>query len=155
MPILTGLKILSAGRQGLFMFRLTGEGKVQGRECDIMEALPKRGNEEGIELARVWIDKKDYRTRKIEIEGVPVEGFEEVLADCVQLSIHPRFVATNEYGTDYKGVLLPSRTAVRIEYPVPRSLGGTVLKTTIDMKYSKYRYFGVKTESQIIKWPAY
>lgn len=151
MPVLTGLKVLSAGRQGLFMFRLTGEGKVQGRECDIVEAIPKRGNEEGIELARVWIDKKDYRIRKIEIEGVPVEGFEEVLADCVQLSIHPRFVATNEYGTDYKGVLLPSRTAVRIEYLVPRSLGGTVLKTTIDMKYSKYRYFGVKTESQIIK----
>ena len=42
MPILKGVRILSAKRQGLFTFRLIGEGKFQGRPSDIVEALPKK-----------------------------------------------------------------------------------------------------------------
>lgn len=151
MPILKGVRILSTKRQGLFTFRLIGDGKFQGRPCDIVEAFPKSGNDEGTESAKIWIDKENYRILKCEIEGVPIEGFEEVLADCAQLGIHPRFVTTCEYGTQYKTVSLPSHTAVRIEYPVSRSLGGLVLKSTIDTKYSKYRYFDVKTEHSLIK----
>jgi hypothetical protein len=151
LPVLIGVKVLAADRQSLFMFQLIGEGKVQCKECDIVEALPKSGNEEGLERAKIWIDKTDHRIRQCEIEGVPVEGFEEVLTDCVQLGIHPHFVAAYEYGTNYRAVSLPSRTEVQIEYPVSRSLGGPVLKATIDMKYAKYRYFGVKTEHGIIK----
>jgi hypothetical protein len=151
MPIQKGVRILSAKRQGLFTFRLIGEGKFQGRPSDIVEALPKNGNDEGTESAKIWIDKENYRILKCEIEGVPIEGFEEVLADCAHLGIHPRFVTTCEYGTQYKTVSLPSRTAVRIEYPVSRSLGGLVLKSTIDTKYSKYKYFDVKTEHSLIK----
>jgi hypothetical protein len=82
---------------------------------------------------------------------VPIEGFEEVLADCAKLGIHPRFITSWEYGTQYRTVSLPSHTAVRIEYPVSRSLGSLVLKATVDAKYAKYRYFDVKTEHEIIK----
>jgi hypothetical protein len=151
MPILAGTRILGAERQGLFLFRLAGEGRFQGKRCDILEALPRSGNEEGIEAAKIWIDKEDHRILQCEIEGVPVEGFEDVLTDCVQLGIHPRFITTYEYGADYRSISLPSRTAVRIEYPVPGSRGGLTFKATIDMKYAKFRYFGVDTEHQVIK----
>lgn len=151
MPILKGVQVLAAKHQGSYTFRLIGGGKFQGGECDIIEALPKSGNDEGIELAKIWIDRKDYRILKCELEGVPVEGFEEVLSDCAQLGIHPRFVISSEYGIQRTGVSLPSQTAVRIEYPLSRALGGLVLKATIDTKYARYRYFDVKTEHTIIK----
>jgi hypothetical protein len=151
MPILAGNRILAAERQGLFMFRLAGESRSLGRECDILEALPINGNEEGLESAKIWVDKKNYRILKCEIEGVPIEGFEEVLTDCVQLGVHPRFITTYEYGASYKSVSLPSRTAVRIEYPLSGFRGGLIVKATIDMKYSKFRYFDVDTEHRVIK----
>jgi TonB family protein len=151
MPILAGNRILAAERQGLFTFRLAGESRIQGKECDIMEARPNSGNEEGIESAKIWIAKKDHHILKCEIEGVPIEGFEEVLTDCVRLGVHPRFITTYEYGANYRSVSLPSRTAVRIEYPISGSRGGLIVKATIDMKYSKFRYFGVNTEHQVIK----
>jgi hypothetical protein len=133
------------------MFRLAGEGRVQGKACDIVEARPRSGNEEGLEAAKIWIDKKGHRILKCEIEGVPVEGFEEVLTDCIRLGIHPRFITTYEYGADHGGVSLPSHTAVRIEYPVPGSRGGPTIKALIDMKYAKFRYFGVDTDHRVIK----
>ncbi|MCJ7484747.1 MAG: TonB family protein [Candidatus Aminicenantes bacterium] len=151
MPILAGVKLLSPERQGLFKYRIIDESRAHGKECDVLEARPRSGDAEGIELARIWVDKKSRRILKCEIEGVPVEGYEEVLVDCVQLNIHPVFIVTHEYGVDYQDVSFPSRTAVRVEYPMPQSLGGPVLKSTIDLKYSKYRYFSVKTDSSIIK----
>ena len=151
MPILAGVKLLSSERQGLFKYRIIDESRTQGKECDVLEARPRTGNEEGIELARIWVDKKSRRILKCEVEGIPIEGYEEVLVDCVQLNIHPVFIVTHEYGVDHQDVSFPSRTTVRVEYPVPRSLGSSVLKSTIDMKYSKYRYFSVKTDSSIIK----
>ena len=155
LPIMAAAKILSPARQGLFDFRLERAGKAEGRECDIVKALPENGNEEGVESAKIWIGKKDGRVLKCEIEGVPVEGFEDVLNDCVQLNIRPRFVITFEYGMDHGALALPTQTAVRVEYPVPGFLrsGEVEIKATITMKYSKYRYFDVLTGHDVTKSP--
>jgi len=150
-PALAGARFFSPDALDLFEFRIIGKKSVHGEESDIIEALPKSWNEEGIERARIWVNRKTGQIRRCEVTGVPLEGYEDVLSDCVLLGIHPNFVMTYEYGIDHMGIGFPSRTSVRIEYPMPVSLGGSILKATIEMKYSEYKYFTVSTESAVKK----
>ncbi len=150
-PILAGTKVLSTERQSLFQYRITDEGKARGRRCYQVEARPKFGNENGIELARVWVDKETSQIVRCELEGIPVEGYEDVLKDCALLNIKPLFLIRHEYGPEKNGVLFPFRSTVRVEYPMPLNLGGRVLKLTVDLRYDKHKFFTVETEDKVIK----
>lgn len=150
-PILAGVKLFSSESQKRFRYLILDRAKINGQPCVVVEARPIAGLEKGIELAKAWIEAESGRILKCEIAGVPLEGYEDVLSDCTLLNIHPVFIVTHQYGADYRGVSFPRRSSVRVEYPMARQLGGDVLKTTIDLKYSRHKYFTVKTDSTVIK----
>jgi hypothetical protein len=144
------LRVLAKDQQVRFNFRIVNEERFNGRNALVIEATPKPGNEDAIWTAKFWIDKKSYQTLKSEIEGVPIDAYEEVLDDCVILNTKPIFITTHEYGTEKSGVFFPSRSKVHVAYPKIDSRGSTE-KLAVSLTYDKYKFFTVETEPKIIK----
>ena len=148
--LLAPLRVLAVDRQPLFNFSLIGEEKVQGKKTFVIEAMPKSGNEDGIWSAKIWLDKESYQILKNEIEGVPIDGYEDVLDDCAILNIKPIFAMTHEYRTEKNGVLFPFRSKIHAAYPGV-DYRGPVEKMAISLAYEKYKFFTVETDTRIIK----
>ena len=144
------LRILLGNRQAKYDFHLAGEEKVHGEKACILLALPKSGYESGILQARLWIDKASSGILKCEVEGIPLDGQEDILNECAYLNIRPHFLMTYEYKTDHNGVLFPWRSEVLVAYS-GIDAGGPVPRLKISMSYDKYRFFSVATEHQIKK----
>jgi len=148
--LLAPLRVLARDRQPRFNFRIIDEEKVHGNKAFVVEAVPKSGNEDGIWSARIWFDEASFQILKSEIEGVPIDGYEDVLDDCAILNIKPVFTMTHEYRTEKNGVLFPSRSKVHAAYPEV-DYRGPVEKMAINLTYDKYKFFTVETDTRIIK----
>ena len=149
-PIAAVLALLDKDRQFLFNYRILKEERIFGKNAVLIEALPRSGDADGIRFARAWINKSDFQVLKIEIEGVPIEGYEDVLGEAVQLNIAPFFLRTHEFRVEKKGILFPERTTVQVEYPsVSRSR--REIKSKIELKYKNFKFFMVDTGYDIKK----
>lgn len=84
------------------------------------------------------------------INGVPLEGYDDVWQDATMLAIKPESIITHIYKLERNGVMFPDRSSIFIEYPAvsPREL---IVKIKINMSYDKYKFFTVETEHRIIK----
>lgn len=150
MPIFAPIQILAQDRQSLFNYRILDEESVHGQKAVVVEAVPKSGDADGVRSGKIWVDKKDFQILKTEIEGIPIEGYEDVLKDSILLNIKPIILIKHEFGVEKKGILFPESTAVRVEYPVSRMVR-PVLKMKIDLSYKKFRFFTVETGHEVIK----
>jgi TonB family protein len=148
--LFASLRILLKDRQPRFNFRIIDEEKTNGKKAYVIEAIPKSGDEDGIWSAKIWIDIESFQILKIAIEGVPIDGYEDILNDCAILNIKPIFVMTHEYQTEKNGVLFPSRSKIHAAYP-GIDYQGPITKNEIDLTYGKYKFFTVATDSRIIK----
>ncbi|MCX6575053.1 MAG: hypothetical protein NTV82_01530, partial [Candidatus Aminicenantes bacterium] len=144
------LRVLARDRQPRFNFRIIDEERIHGKRAHVIEAVPKSGNEDGIWSARIWVDQGSSQIIKCEIEGVPIDGYEDVLNDCAILNIKPVFLTTHEYRIEKSGVMFPSRSMVHAAYP-GIDFRGPIEKMEIDLTYDKYKFFTVETEPKIIK----
>ena len=144
------IRVLAQERQLKFDYRIIDEKKVQGQKTWVIEAVPKFGNEDEIWAARIWVDKKSFQIRKCEVEGIPIDGYEDVLNDCAKLNIKPNFVMTHEYRTEKNKILFPFRSKIRVAYP---GIGTqrAVTKINMSLSYDKYKFFTVETDHKIIK----
>jgi len=149
-PIVSSLTILDKDHQPLFVFRILKEDRIYGKSALILEAVPKFGDADGVRSAKLWVDKERFQVLKCEIEGVPLDGYEDVLSDAVLLNVKPFFLRTYEFRVEKNGVLFPDRTTVRIEYPtIMRDRCET--KSKIDLIYKNFKFFMVETEGAIKK----
>ena len=147
-PMTLPLRLFDHARQPLFDFRIQGTSGINGRKAWVLEAVSKSGSGEWIQKARIWVDRQSFQILKSEIEGVPIEGYEDVLSDSVRLNIQPDFQMTNEFSEERNGVMFPDKTTVQVRY---RGIGRPILKLKSTFKYNKYRFFSVETEHEIIK----
>jgi hypothetical protein len=147
-PFLDSLEIFAPDRLSQFAFRLLGEDRIKGKKVYVIEALPRSGANSGVQSAKIWAAKENYQILRSEIRGVPVEGYDDVLADSVTLNILPDFLITHEYRTEKNGVLYPERTDVKVEYPKQPH---NVLKYKSEISYGKYKFFSIETQHAIIK----
>jgi TonB family protein len=150
-PIFASLQVLDQDHQSLFKYRILEEEKVHGNKAFVIEAMPKSGDADGVRYANVWVDKESFQILKSEIEGIPLEGYEDVLKDSVLLNIKSLFLTTHEYRVEKKGVLFPERTTVRVEYRGLYRGGRPVSKLKTDMTYKKFKFFVVETDHKIIR----
>jgi TonB family protein len=144
------LKVLAKNRQLKFDYWITGEEKINGKKARILTASPKSGDEDGIWWARIWVDKENFQVLKCEIEGVPIDGHEDILNECASLNIRPHFLMTYEYKNEKNGALFPLRSEILVAYS-GIDAGGPVPRLKIFMNYDKYKFFGVATESKVIR----
>jgi TonB family protein len=150
LPMTLPLTILEPEHQPHFLFQIKGASRVLGRDAWVLgaEAGPESG--EWIRKAMIWVDKRSYQVLKTEIEGMPIEGYEDVLSDSVRLNCHPDFQMTSECGVEKNGVMFPEKTTVQVRY---RGVGTlrSILKLRMSFKYSKYRFFSVETDHNLIR----
>lgn len=151
LPFLAPVRLIGRDRQPLFDYRLLKEEKLKGKDFFLIEALPKTGDAGGIERGKVWVEKKNCRILKVEITGVPLEGYESVLREIVQYNLTPKFLTTYFYQIEKKGLAFPSSAEIRVDYPSSLSAYSYVKKIQTDIKYDKYKFFTVETEGSVKK----
>jgi len=144
------LRVLARDRQPRFNFRIIDEERIHGKRAHVIEAVPNSGNEDGIWSARIWVDQGSSQILKCEIEGVPIDGYEDVLNDCAILNIKPIFLTTHEYGIEKSGIAFPSGSRVHVAY-AGIDIRGPIEKLSINLTYDKYKFFTVETEPKILK----
>ncbi len=149
-PMTIGPRILGGDRQPLYDFQIGRQSRISGRETSVLEAVSRPGNGEWIRKARIWVDRESFQIIKSEIEGVPIEGYEDVLRDCARLNGRPDFQMTNEYGIEKNGVMFPEKTTVQVSYEDVGRLR-PISKLRMSLKYAKYKFFTVETDHEIIK----
>jgi TonB family protein len=145
-PLFAPIRLLDRDRQPLFIYTLIKEEKVNKKKAYLIEAVPKSTDVAGIQCGRIWVDVKTFQILQCEIEGVPFEGYEDILADCVRFNIEPLFTTTYLYHIERKGVLFPSRMDLRVVYKDPKT---KLKKMKTEITYKKYKIFTVETEEEI------
>lgn len=148
MPLFAPIRLLDRNQQPEFSFMLVKEENVDRKKGYLIEATPKSSSAAIVQRAKIWVDVKTFQILQCEIEGVPLEGYEDILEECVRFNIEPLFNITHQYQIERKGVLFPFRSTIRVAYKGPQTKGKK-LKTEIS--YKKYKIFTVETEEEIIK----
>ncbi len=151
-PLFASIRILDPEHQWQYSYRMLDEKRINGENAYVIEALPINGNADGVEYGKIWLDQDDYSILKCEIQGIPLEGYEDILSESSNLNIKPVFTATYEYGIENKGIHFPSKSNVNAKYSY--LLEGrlqTPTKLYVDFKYENYKYFTVETKEEIKK----
>ena len=146
-PLFAPIRLLDRDRQPLFNYTLIKEEKVNNKKAYLIEAVPKSADAAGIQYGRIWVDAENFQILQCEIEGVPFEGYDDILDDCIRYYAEPYFTTLFLYQIERKGVLFPSRAEIRVIY-------GTATKTKLkkmktEITYKKYKIFTVETEEEI------
>ena len=151
-PVLAAVDLLGRGQQKLFNFRIISQAKIHGRNAAILEVIPKSGNSRGVEYAKVWVDADNFQILRSEVQGVPIEGYDDVLRDSIQFPVRPYLLTTHTYEFEKNGIRFPGQSVIRVEYPKRGVFTkDRTLKLKIDMKYDKYQYFSVETDGGVKK----
>jgi TonB family protein len=151
-PLMASVNFLRQDYQALFSYRILDEEKFKGRPAYVLEALPRFGDARSVQYAKIWVDKKTHQILQSEVEGVPLEGFDDVLDDATRFNASPIFTTRHIYLSEKSGVMFPSKTSVRVEYPRSDSpFMGKMLKLKMELTYENYRFFTVETENRIIR----
>ena len=152
-PFLTPVRLLGRDRQPLFDYRLLKDDKVRGAHTHLIEVIPKAGNAAGVEYAKVWVEKKNSCVLKIEMAGIPFEGYESILDELIRYNIRCKFVATYAYEVEKKGLAFPSELKVRVNYPYPGITpeAFAIERIRTDVKYDRYKFFTVEAEGAVKK----
>jgi len=154
-PFFAFVRLFEADRQSQYSYRLIDEENIRGKRAYVIEVMPKPGLEGDVHYAKIWIDKNSYQVRKSEIEGVPVEGYEDILKEASLLNVKPVFNIKYSFQVEKNGVLFPSETEIQASYPRSRNIAdedySPHLKLRMNLTYQKYKFFTVQTDSQIIK----
>jgi TonB family protein len=150
-PLFAPLRLLAPEKQAEFSYILADTENFHGKKAYVIEAVPRYGIEDWIWSARVWIDAGSYQILKCKVEGIPIDGYDELLNDCARLNIKPIFITTHEYRIEKGGILFPSRSSVRVAYPHVDFFRGAVDKIKINFAYENYKFFTVETDQEVIK----
>jgi len=146
--LLSPLRLLAEDRQSLFEFTRLEDQSIHGKKAFVIAAVPKSGNEDGIWSAKIWLSKDNNGILRCDIEGIPIDGYEDVLGDCATLNIKPSFLTSHEYRVERNGIFFPSQSKIRVSYPAI-DVRGPIEKIRIDLLYDQYKFFIVNTESQV------
>ncbi len=148
MPLFAPVRLLDRDLQPQFNYKLLKEEKINKKKAYLIEIIPNSSDVAGIQCGRIWVDVKTFQILQCEIEGVPLEGYEDILEDCVRFNIEPLFTTAYQYRVERKGVLFPFSTTIRVVYKGQKHQPKlTKLKTK--MTYQKYKIFTVETEQKI------
>ena len=151
-PLFASLRILGAERQWQYSYRIIDEERVKGKIAYVLEALPISGNADGIEYGKIWLDKTDYHILKCEIQGVPLEGYEDVLTETSEFNVKPVFTAKHEYFVENKGIHFPSRSEILANYSfLFNGRASKIPKMNMTFLYDRYKFFSVETQEEIKK----
>ena len=148
-PFFAPIRLLERNRQPLFDYTFTKEEKINNRRAFLIEVIPKSVDTAGIQSGRVWVDEENSQILQCEIDGIPFEGYDDILDDCIRYYVEPFFTTTYLYQIERKGVLFPSNVETRVIYGTATRTKLKKMKT--DITYKKYKIFTVETDQEVVK----
>jgi hypothetical protein len=149
---MAAIELMGRERQPLFNYRVISRDVIRGRNAAILEAVPRSGNSRGIEYAKIWVDTENFQILRSEVQGVPIEGYDDVLKDSIQFRVRPYLLTTHTYDFEKNGIRFPGQSVIRVEYPRRGEFTkDRALKLKIDMRYDKYQFFSVTTDGEVKK----
>ena len=150
LSILVPGQLLSHEQHSLYSYKRSNDEKVRGKTTYTIDISPNQKGSGEFQRGRVWVDKKNHRILKIELETMFMEGYEEVYKECAEHFLTPHFIMTHHYEVEKNGIMFPSHSEVRIEYSGLLK-SKRALKAEIDTRYSSYKFFTVDVDHNIIK----
>ena len=151
-PLMASVNFLRQDYQPLYRYRISDEERFKGRKAYVLEAMPRYGEARSVQYAKIWVDQQTSKILQSEVEEVPLKGFDDVLQDATRFNTSPVFTTRHVYLSEKNGVMFPSKTSVRVEYPRSDSpFMGKMLKLKMELTYEKYRFFNVDTDSRVIR----
>jgi protein TonB len=150
-PIPTNVptRLLAPGFRNEFIYSIGEDEKILGKNCQVIEIKSRKKRGVQFSCATIWIERNSARVVQAEVECGSSAIDKRVLTECHQYHLVPHMRVTYEYDIDKKGILFPSRSDVVLDYS---QLGRTNTRDTkmkLDIRYDKYRFFTVETDSQI------
>ena len=147
-PFLLARKLLGNDNRPQFFYRLIDRERIMRREAEVIEAIPLDKNSSFIESAKIWLEKDKGTVLKIEIGGIPFEGYDDVWREAAAFGFQPKSNIEILFGIENKGFLYPSRTTVSIQYRLPDPIG-LLDKIALDVTYKNHKFFSVETDHRL------
>jgi protein TonB len=149
-PIAVPTRLLAEGFRAEFFYSIADEDKVRGRKCFVIGIKPKRKRSSDFLSGKVWADIENHRILKTEVEWAALALDDRIVSECRRYHLTPHMIAVHDYEVEKNGLLYPSRSEIKVEYTgLVRPPQDT--KAKLDIRYEKYRFFAVDTESKIIR----
>jgi hypothetical protein len=139
--------LLSAYWQDKYAYKIQKKSNIQGRDCIVIGAVPKKGVEIDRLFGKIWLDQDNFSILKIEWNQKSLEGFDIIEETAKRLRAAPKITLIAEYEVEKNGIRFPSRFIIKEEYI--RAAWGKVKLSEIFIKYKDYKFFTVETAVKI------
>jgi len=143
------LGMFERGSQSLHSYTFEKEVRLWGRPAIIIKVAPKNQVKAAWLYGRVWLDKDNGSTLKVEWEGEAMSDFGTIREIAKNLNAKPIFKHFAEYEYEKNGIRFPSFFGIREEYEQvrPTFVGRyKLLKSELKVIYQNYKFFTVDTE---------
>jgi len=137
--------LLSRYWQASFEYSLVGDDRVGGQAAVVIDAAPRAAFEEPHPYGRVWIREKDGAVLKIAWDQRSLGNYRATEEWARQHGARPMITAYSEFGFEKNGLRFPSRSST--EQAILREDRGKSISAEISVRYLKYRFFTVETQT--------
>jgi hypothetical protein len=147
--VLAPLGIFGENWREAFAYRIVGEGRVGGRPCVIVEAVPERGGRE-IDLlsGRAFIDQTTLEILKIEWSEKRIGNYEVFEERAKRYAMRPLITVISEFEVEKNGIRFPSRHLIEESYYGAGGMerSGRFVRSRTTIVYRDFKFFTVTVE---------
>jgi len=136
---------LSKYWQSFFDFEIIGEEKLDNRNTLLFKATPKQEMEENNNIARIFVDKKNFQVLKIEWDSASIKDYENEKITTRRGTFYKTVSWAIFYGIEKNGVRFPSHQIIQEVFIHPKR-GYRAVKRETNILYQDYKFFTVETD---------
>jgi len=136
---------LSKYWQSFFDFEIIGEEKFDNRNTLLFKATPKQEMEENNNIARIFVDKKNFQVLKIEWDSASIKDYENEKITTLRGTFYKTVSWAIFYGIEKNGVRFPSHQIIQEVFIHPKR-GYRAVKRETNILYQDYKFFTVETD---------
>lgn len=147
--VLAPIGIFGSRWREAFSYKISGEGKVGGRSCLIVEAVPKGPSPEIDFLSgRSFIDVTTLEILKIEWSQERIGNYEVFEKRAKRYGMKPKITVTSEFEVEKNGIRFPSRHLIEEAYFGVGGMtnSGRFVRSKTTVIYREFRFFTVSVE---------
>jgi len=132
-----------------FNYKISGEATVGGRQCLIINAVPK-GTQPEIDFlsGRAFIDKATLDILKIEWSEQKIGNYEAFVKRGERYKMKPRISVTSEFEAEKNGIRFPTRHLIEEAYFGAAGMDspGKFVRSRTTVLYRDFKFFTVSVE---------
>jgi len=135
---------LSKFWQNYFDYEIIGKDLINNNEAIIIQAYPNTERQENYNIARIWINNKEYSIMQIEWEPLSIQDYEEEIVRFPTGEYKKTIIWNVTYGVEEKGVRFPSKQVIQEVFINEKN--EKKIQEEITFLYTDYKFFTVDTD---------